>query len=64
MAKIKVVIASAISQEIADMLQAAPPEMEIKFLPEGAQLSDHLSAVEILYGTVPEAVLPHATSLQ
>ena len=64
MAKIKVLIASEISQEVADMLQDAPPEMEINFLPEGAQLSDHVSDVEILYGTVPEAALPHATSLQ
>ena len=64
MAKIKVLIASEISQEVANMLQAAPPEMEINFLPEGAQLSDHVSEVEILYGTVPEAALPHATSLE
>ncbi len=64
MAKIKVLIASGISQEVADMLQGAPPEMEINFLPEGGSLSDHLSDVEILYGTVPESALPHATSLQ
>ena len=50
-----------ISQEVADMLQGAPPEMEINFLPEGGSLSDHLSDVEILYGTVPESALPHAT---
>ena len=35
MAKIKVLIASGISQEVADILQDAPPEMEINFLPEG-----------------------------
>ena len=64
MAKIKVLIASGISQEVADMLQDAPPEMDINFLPEGESLSDHLSDVEILYGTVPESALPHATSLQ
>lgn len=64
MAKIKVLIASGISQEVADMLQDAPPEMKINFLPEGGSLSDHLSDVEILYGTVPEAALPHAKSLQ
>ncbi len=64
MAKHKVLIASGISQEVADMLQAAPPEMDIHFLPEGAQLSDHLSDVEILYGVVSEEAFPHATSLQ
>ena len=64
MAKHKVLIASGISQEIADMLQAAPPEMEIHFLPEGGQLKDHISDVEILYGVVLEEALPHATSLQ
>ena len=64
MAKIKVLIASGISQEIADMLQDVPSEMEIHFLPEGEQLSDHLSDVKILYGRVPEAALPSATSLQ
>ncbi len=64
MAKIKVLIASEISQEVADMLQDAPPEMEINFLPEGESLSDHLSDVEILYGRVSESAFPHATSLQ
>ena len=39
MAKIKVLIASGISQEVADILQDAPPEMEINFLPE-ASLSE------------------------
>jgi len=64
MAKHKVLIASGISQEVADMLQAAPPEMEIQFLPEGGQLKDHISDIEILYGVVSEEALPHATSLQ
>lgn len=64
MAKIKVLIASRISQEIRDMLQDAPSEMEIHFLPEGKPLRDHLSDVEILYGHVPEADFPFAKSLQ
>ena len=64
MAKIKVLIASGISQEVADMLGGAPSEMEISFLPEGEQLKDHLSDVEILYGVVSEDALPHAKSLQ
>lgn len=64
MAKHKVLIASGISQEVTDMLQAAPPEMDIHFLPEGEQLKDHLSDVEILYGVVSEEALPHAKSLQ
>lgn len=64
MAKIKVLIASGISQEVADMLQEAPSEMDIQFLPEGEQLSDHLSDVEILYGRVSEADFPFAKSLQ
>ena len=34
MANIKVLIASGISQEVADMLKDAPSEMEISFLPE------------------------------
>ncbi len=64
MAKHKVLIASGISQEVADMLQDAPSEMEIQFLPEGGQLKDHISDIEILYGVVSEEALPHATSLQ
>ena len=64
MAKIKVLIASGISQEVADMLGGAPSEMEINFLQEGEQLKDHLSDVEILYGVVSEDALPHAKSLQ
>ena len=34
------------------MLAAAPSEMEIDFLPDGAKLSDHISDAEILYGVV------------
>ena len=64
MAKIKVLIASGISQEVADMLKDAPSEMDISFLPEGAELKDHISDAEILYGVVSEDALPHATSLQ
>lgn len=64
MAKIKVLIASGISEEVAAMLEAAPSEMEIDFLPDGAKLSDHISDAEILYGVVSEDALPHATSLQ
>ena len=64
MANIKVLIASGISQEVADMLGNAPSEMEISFLPEGEQLKDHISDAEILYGVVSEDALPHATSLQ
>ena len=64
MAKIKVLIASGISEEVAAMLEAAPSEMEIDFLPEGAKLSDHISDAEILYGVVSEDALPYATSLQ
>ena len=58
MAKIKVLIASGISQEVADMLQEAPSEMDIQFLPEGEQLSGHLSDVEILYGRVVRGGFP------
>ena len=64
MAKHKVLIASGISEEVAAMLEAAPSEMEINFLPDGAKLSDHISDAEILYGVVSEDALPHATSLQ
>ena len=64
MAKIKVLIASGISQEVADMLGNAPSETEISFLPEGEQLKDHISDAEILYGVVSEDALPHAKSLQ
>ncbi len=64
MAKIKVLIASGISEEVAAMLEAAPSEMEIDFLPDGAKLSDHISDAEILYGVVSEDALPHAKSLQ
>ena len=64
MAKIKVLIASGISEEVAAMLEAAPSEMEIDFLPDGAKLSDHISDAEILYGVVSEEALPHAKSLQ
>ena len=64
MPKTNVLIASQISPEVADMLQNAPTQMAINFLPEGEALRDHLSDVDILYGTLPESDFPFATSLQ
>src|SRR5438046_1955111 len=59
-----VLIASRQSPEVEAMLEEAPPEVEIRFLPPGEKLSDHLSDVEIIYGGLGEADFVRARSLR
>ncbi len=64
MSKPKVLIASRPGAEVEGMLQGAPPEVEIQFLPEGEKLGDHVSDVEVLYGTISEEDFPKAKVLR
>ena len=60
----KILIASRQVPEVEAMLNDAPSEVEIHFLPPGEQLGDHLSGIEIIYGSISEADFPKAGSLR
>ncbi|MCE2393425.1 D-2-hydroxyacid dehydrogenase [Candidatus Poribacteria bacterium] len=60
----KILIASRQTPEVEAILNDAPPEVEVHFLPPGEQLGDHLSEIEIIYGAIGEADLPKAESLR
>ena len=64
MSKSKVLIAHRPGTEIEAMLENAPSELDIQFLPEGEKLGDHVSDVEIVYGTVSESDFPKAKALR
>ena len=60
----KILIASRQVPEVEAMLNDAPSEVEIHLLPPGEQPSDHLSGIEIIYGSISEADFPKAGSLR
>ena len=60
----KVLIAHRPGPEIEAMLEDAPSELDIQFLPQGEQLGDHVSDAEIVYGTVGESDFPKAKALR
>lgn len=64
MPRIKVLIGSRQSPEIEAMLQEAPPEVEVRFLPKGERLGDHIADVEVLYGHLGEADFAKARALK
>ena len=64
MSKPKVLIAHRPGAEVEAMLEDAPSELEIRFLPAGEKLGDHISDVEILYGTISESDFPKAEALR
>ena len=60
----KILIASRQTPEVEAILNDAPPDVEIRLLPPGEQLSDHLSGIEIIYGAISETDFPKAESLR
>ena len=60
----KILIASRQVPEVEAMLNDAPSEVEIHLLPPGEQPGDHLSGIEIIYGSISEADFPKAGSLR
>ena len=60
----KILIAHRPGPEIEAMLEDAPSGLEIRFLPAGEKLGDHISDVEVLYGTINEADFPKAKALR
>jgi phosphoglycerate dehydrogenase-like enzyme len=64
MSRTTVLIASRQSPEVEAMLSEDPSEVEIRYLPPGAKISDHLAGVQITYGGLGEADFGQATSLR
>ena len=61
---IKVLITRREDLAVEAILDDAPPEVDIHFLPAGAKLGDHLEDVEIIYGGIGEADFPKAKLLR
>ncbi|MCH8290817.1 D-2-hydroxyacid dehydrogenase [Candidatus Poribacteria bacterium] len=64
MSKPKILIASRQVPEVEAMLEDAPSEVEIRFLPLGEKAGDHISDVEIIFGHIGEADFSKAKSLR
>ena len=66
MAGVKVLIGRQQEQnpDTLAVLEKAPPEVEIDLLPSGGELKDHLSRVEVLFGSIGEADFEYAGSLR
>ena len=63
MSKPKVLIAHRPGPEIEAMLEDAPSELEICFLPAGEKLGDHISDIELLYGLSVKKIFAKAKSV-
>ena len=64
MDKPKVLIGSRQAPEIEAMLSDVPTGVEVRFLPQGEPLRDHIANVEILFGHISEDAMPKATELR
>ena len=64
MDKLKVLIGSRQAPEIEAMLSDVPTGVEVRFLPHGGSLREHIADVEILFGHIGEDAMPNATALR
>lgn len=64
MSKIKVLIGSRQSPDIEALLEKAPAEAEVRFLPPGERLGDHIAETEVLFGHLGEADFGRARALK
>ena len=60
----KVLIGSRQAPDIEAMLSDLPSTVEVRFLPHGESLRDHIADVDILFGHLGEDVMPEATALR
>lgn len=60
----KVLIGSRQSSEIEAMLSDVPPGVEVRFLPDGESLRDHIADIDILYGRLGEGEMEAAAALR
>ncbi len=52
------------TEETLRLLADVPSEVELRFLPEGEDLADHVEGVEVIYGHVDEEALSRADQLR
>ena len=64
MAQLKALITGRYSPEVEAISEDAPSEVEIRFLPQGEALGDHVSDVDIIYGHIGAGDLAKAESLR
>ena len=64
MDKLKVLIGSRQAPEIEDMLSNVPSGVEVRFLPHGEALQEHIADVDILFGHLGEDAISEATALR
>ena len=64
MAKFKALITGRYSPEVEAISDDAPSEVEIRYLPPGEAIGDHVSDVDIIYGHIGEGDLAKAKSLR
>lgn len=60
----KVLIGSRQASEIEAMLSDVPPGVEVRFLPHGESMSDHIADIDILFGRLGEDEIQNATTLR
>lgn len=60
----KVLIGSRQAPDIEAMLSEVPTGVEVRFLPHGEPLGDHIADVEILFGHIGEDAMQAATALR
>lgn len=61
---LKVLIGSRQAPDIEAMLSEVPSGVEVRFLPHGEPLRDHIADVEILFGHIGEDAMQAATALR
>lgn len=64
MDNLKVLIGSRQAPEIEAMLSDVPTGVEVRLLPHGEPLQEHIAGVEILFGHIGEDAMPKATELR
>ena len=64
MDKPKVLIGSRQAPDIEAMLSDAPPGVEVRFLPHGEPLHEHIADIDILFGGIGEDVMLEAMTLR
>ena len=64
MDKLKVLIGSRQAPEIEEMLSDVPSGVEVRFLPQGEALQEHIADVDILFGGLGEDAMQEATALR
>ena len=64
MDKLKILIGSRQAPEVEAMLSDVPTGVEVRFLPHGEPLREHVTDIEILFGHIGEDVMLAATALR